>query len=63
MSQDTCEGCPGIRHRILRHVEPGLTCGNADRRPQLAVSPYPQTVVAGSAAGRICCENCRIDIS
>jgi hypothetical protein len=26
-------------------------------------APYPQTVVSGIPAGRICCENCLIEIS
>jgi hypothetical protein len=44
-------------------VSDGALCTSRPRLLADVTAPYPQTVVAGSPAGRICCANCFMEIS
>ena len=52
----------GLFH-IASIVSEGALWMSSPRLLSAATAPYPQTVVAGRPAGRICCLICRIEIS
>ena len=44
-------------------VRDGALCSSRPRSLALLTAPYPQTLVGGIPAGRICCESCFMEIS